>query len=84
MSEKNDFWCIHHHYKCKLEYIELKVIKVILIRVIIEKIYLILYWKLKWVLYFKTIKIEKIKVVIKVVTYGCIYHYFLINSLWKC
>jgi hypothetical protein len=31
------YWCILHYYKCKVEYIELGVMKVILIRVIISK-----------------------------------------------
>jgi len=31
------YWCIHSYHKCKLEYIKLRVMKVILIRVIIEK-----------------------------------------------
>jgi len=31
------YWCIIHYHKCKVKYIELKVIKVILIRVVIKK-----------------------------------------------
>jgi len=30
-------WCILHYHKCKMEYIELKVMKVVLIGVIFEK-----------------------------------------------
>jgi len=29
--------CIHYYHKCKVKYIELEVVKVVLIRVIIEK-----------------------------------------------
>jgi len=32
------YWCIHYYHKCKVEYIELGVMKLVLIRVIIEKI----------------------------------------------
>jgi len=31
------YWCILHYHKCKVKYIELRVMKVILIRVIIRK-----------------------------------------------
>jgi len=31
------YWCIPHYHKCKVEYIELGVMKVVLIRVIIEE-----------------------------------------------
>ena len=31
------YWCILLYHKCKIEYIELRVMKIILIRVIIEK-----------------------------------------------
>jgi len=31
------YWCIYHYHKYKVEYIELRVIKVVLIKVIIEK-----------------------------------------------
>jgi len=31
------YWCILHYYKCKVEYIELGLMKVVLIRVIKEK-----------------------------------------------
>jgi len=31
------YWCILHYHKCKVEYIELGVMKVVLIRVIIGK-----------------------------------------------
>jgi len=31
------YWSIYDYYKCKVEYIELRVIKVVLIRVIIGK-----------------------------------------------
>jgi len=27
------YWCIHHYHKCKVEYIELGMIKIVLIRV---------------------------------------------------
>jgi len=43
MREKNGlsafvkYWCILHHHKCKVEYIELEVMKVVLIRVIFGK-----------------------------------------------
>jgi len=31
------YWCIPLYHKCKVEYIELEVMKVVLIKVIIEK-----------------------------------------------
>jgi len=31
------YWCIYHYHKCKVEYIELRLMKVVLIRVIIGK-----------------------------------------------
>jgi len=31
------YWCILHYHKCKVEYIELRVMKVVLVIVIIEK-----------------------------------------------
>jgi len=31
------YWFTHHYYKYKVKYIELRVMKVVLIRVIIEK-----------------------------------------------
>jgi hypothetical protein len=31
------YWCIYHYHKCKVEYIEFGVMKVVLIRVIIGK-----------------------------------------------
>jgi len=31
------YWCIYHYHKCKVEYIELRVMEVVLIRVIIGK-----------------------------------------------
>jgi hypothetical protein len=31
------YWCIYHYYKSKGEYIELRVMKVVLIRVVIGK-----------------------------------------------
>jgi len=37
------YLCIYHHHKCKVKYIELRMMKVILIRVIIEKMQLILH-----------------------------------------
>jgi len=30
-------WCILHYHKCKIKYIELRVMKIILIKVIIER-----------------------------------------------
>ena len=32
-----NYWCIFHYYKCKVKYIELKVMKIILFKVIIKK-----------------------------------------------
>jgi len=32
-----NYWCILLYYKCKVEYIELGVVKIVLIRVIIGK-----------------------------------------------
>ena len=37
------YLCIFLYYKCKVKYIELEVVKVVLIRVIIEKKSLMLY-----------------------------------------
>jgi len=31
------YWCIFHYHKCKVKYIELRVMKVVLIKVIFEK-----------------------------------------------
>jgi len=31
------YWCILHYHKCKVEYIELRVMKVVLIRVVKRK-----------------------------------------------
>jgi len=37
LSALDMYWCIYHYHKCKVEYIELRVMKIILSRVIIEK-----------------------------------------------
>jgi len=31
------YWCIHHYRKCKVENIELEVMKIVLIKIIIRK-----------------------------------------------
>jgi hypothetical protein len=43
------YWCIFLYHKCKVEYIKLEVVKVILIRFKIEKKVINIVWKMKWV-----------------------------------
>jgi len=37
LSDFVKYWCIFHCHKCKMKYIELRMMKVVLIRVIIGK-----------------------------------------------
>jgi len=37
LSDLVKYWCIYHYHKCKVKYIELRVMKVVLVRVIIGK-----------------------------------------------